>query len=97
MGQKQGDQADPVIEDAPQPPERWPQEWGQATHKPHIEREYLLGQLAILNDCGPVISSSVSSLRWLPGMYFQLRVTAITSPSYRSTLNHLAKILSPLR
>ena len=73
IGQKQGDQFDPVIGEAPQPPQNWPQEWGKATHKPHIEPENQFGQFVILKGGEYFFSPSITFLRNLPSLTFPVQ------------------------
>jgi Dyp-type peroxidase family len=63
IGQKQGDQSDPVIGEAPKSPQNWPQEWGKATVKPDIEVEKQFAQFVKLKGGDYFFSPSISFLK----------------------------------
>jgi Dyp-type peroxidase family len=70
IGQKYGEQSDPVIGEVPQPPQNWPQEWGKATVKPSIEPENQFGQFVTLKGGEYFFSPSITFLRNLPSLTF---------------------------
>ena len=71
IGQKQGEQFDPVIGEAPQPPQNWPQEWGKSTIKPTIEPENQFAQFVTLKGGEYFFSPSITFMRDLPTLKFE--------------------------
>ncbi len=71
IGQKQGSQFDPVIGEAPEPPQNWPQQWGKPTHKPPIEPENQFGQFVTLKGGEYFFSPSMTFLKTLPELKFE--------------------------
>ncbi|MFN9174994.1 MAG: Dyp-type peroxidase, partial [Synechocystis sp.] len=72
IGQKQGDQFDPVIGEVPQSPQNWPEEWGKAT-TPITEPENQFGQFVTLKGGEYFFSPSLTFLRNLPSLTFPVQ------------------------
>ncbi|MBD0304156.1 MAG: Dyp-type peroxidase [Tolypothrix sp. T3-bin4] len=66
IGQKQGEQIDPVIGEAPNPPKNWPSQWGKSTVKPEIPQANQFGQFVTLKGGEYFFSPSISFLKNLP-------------------------------
>ncbi|MCS5691308.1 hypothetical protein NZK33_04820 [Cyanobium sp. FGCU-6] len=73
IGQKQGEEKDPVIGEAPQSPQNWPQEWGKATTKPPIKPDNQFGQFVTLKGGEYFFSPSITFLRNLPSLTFTVQ------------------------
>jgi Dyp-type peroxidase family len=73
IGQKQGEEKDPVIGEAPQSPQNWPQEWGKATTKPPIKSDNQFGQFVTLKGGEYFFSPSITFLRNLPSLTFTVQ------------------------
>lgn len=65
IGQKQGNQADPLIGEAPAPPKNWPASYGQPTVKPDIAPENEFGQFVTLKGGEYFFSPSLTFLKSL--------------------------------
>ncbi len=78
IGQKLGDQFDPVIGEAPEPPQNWPQQWGKETTKPPIEPENQFSKFVILKGGEYFFSPSITFLRNLPNLKFEKEEQVLT-------------------
>jgi len=65
VGQRQGNQQDPLIEEIPQPPKNWPESYGQPTLKPDIAPENEFGQFVTLKGGEYFFSPSLTFLKSL--------------------------------
>lgn len=67
IGQKRGDQFDPIVDpaQAPNPPQNWPREWGKSTIKPDIPPENQFGQFVTLKGGEYFFAPSLSFLKGL--------------------------------
>jgi hypothetical protein len=75
IGQRQGDQFDRVIGEAPQPPQNWPKQWGKVTEnikniKPPVKPENQFSQFVTLKGGEYFFSPSLTFLRNLPSLVF---------------------------
>ncbi len=68
IGQKQGNQTDPVIGEVPNPPQNWPSQWNKPTVKPKIPPENQFGQFVTLKGGEYFFSPSISFLKKLPNL-----------------------------
>ncbi|MEA5536854.1 Dyp-type peroxidase [Crocosphaera sp. XPORK-15E] len=65
IGQRQGNQADPLIGKAPEPPKNWPASYGLQTVKPDIAPENQFGQFVTLKGGEYFFSPSLTFLKSL--------------------------------
>jgi Dyp-type peroxidase family len=65
IGQRQGNQVDPLINEVPEPPKNWPASYGQPTVKPNIAPENEFGQFVTLKGGEYFFSPSLTFLKSL--------------------------------
>lgn len=65
IGQRQGNQVDPLIGEAPEPPENWPASYGQPTVTPDIAPDNKFGQFVTLKGGEYFFSPSLTFLKSL--------------------------------
>jgi Dyp-type peroxidase family len=70
IGQKLGEQFDPVISESPEPPQNWPQQWAKTTTKPSLESENQFSQFVTLRGGEYFFSPSITFLQNLPSLVF---------------------------
>jgi Dyp-type peroxidase family len=65
IGQRQGNQEDPLIKEVPEAPKNWPESYGQPTVKPDITPENEFGQFVTLKGGEYFFSASITFLKSL--------------------------------
>jgi nucleoid-associated protein YgaU len=78
VGQRQGNQQDPLIGETPEPPRNWPASYGQQTVQPDIAPENEFGQFVTLKGGEYFFSASLTFLKSLsnqpsPGEFYVVK------------------------
>jgi hypothetical protein len=89
IGQRQGSQEDPLIKEAPQPPQNWPESYGQPTVKPEIATENQFGQFVTLKGGEYFFSPSLTFLKSLSDRIPTGEVIVYEDSEYRGATQNL--------
>jgi Dyp-type peroxidase family len=89
IGQRQGNQADPLIGKAPEPPKNWPTSYGQPTVKPDIAPENEFGQFVTLKGGEYFFSPSLTFLKSLSNQIPIGEVIVYEDSEYRGSTQNL--------
>jgi LysM repeat protein len=89
IGQRQGSQEDPLIKEAPQPPQNWPESYGQKTVKPDIAPENQFGQFVTLKGGEYFFSPSLTFLKSLSTQIPTGQVIVYQDADYQGSTQNL--------
>jgi Dyp-type peroxidase family len=89
IGQRQGNQADPLIGEAPEPPKNWPASYGQPTVKPDIAPENQFGQFVTLKGGEYFFSPSLTFLKSLSNQIPTGEVIVYEDSEYQGSTQNL--------